>query len=163
MKTNSPSGKRTYVHADRPLADFYSRALVVCPQCADAALAVWDGTYANTGRLSCVHCGYSREKGCFSDYKGRSYPVYAMGGGVDPFFHLPLWIRGSFRGNQLWAYNWEHLDFLEDAIAAELRPGSPAGQRRMRNRLPKWMLLASNREALLRTIRRLRKEKLRPA
>lgn len=34
---------------------------------------------------------------------------------------LPLWCKADFRGKVLWGVNGEHLDFLEETVAATLR------------------------------------------
>src|SRR5262245_9818733 len=31
----------------------------------------------------------------------RPLPLRRMGGGIDPYFHLPLWLRGTVRGEEL--------------------------------------------------------------
>jgi hypothetical protein len=89
------------------------------------------------------------------------FTAFLHGAPVDLHFGLPLWIQTDFRGEVLWAYNWEHLAFIEDAIAAELRPASELRARGLHNKLPEWMLRAKNRQDLLRAIRKLRAKKIR--
>ena len=55
------------------------------------------------------------------------YPpgVVAVGGPVDWYFHLPLWLQAPCCGETLWAYNAAHLDFLfENYVRATLREHS---------------------------------------
>jgi hypothetical protein len=86
----------------------------------------------------------------------RRYPpgVVAVGGPVDWYFHLPLWLQLPFGGHTLWAYNLRHLEFLHDFIAAGLRQHrrAPAGWRNqaLANRLPRWMTSTKHRAEVLR-------------
>jgi hypothetical protein len=77
---------------------------------------------------------------------------------VDPFFRLPLWLQTDFSGNTLWAYNLEHLDFLARHIGANLRErnGFQFNVRSIGARLPRWMSAAHNRDALLKTIEKIK-------
>lgn len=161
MRSKASAGKRTWARWQYAPAFFHGLCIVHCPQCRDAARVDCPDPHAGKGRLSCVHCGYSREKGQFIDSPWGKTQFFTVNADCDPYFGLPLWIRCTFRGKPFWAYNWEHLAVLEDAVGSELRPGGPPGKRSTLNNLPKWMLAASNREAVLRMIRRLRKEKLR--
>ncbi|MFD4246830.1 hypothetical protein ACFWP3_35365 [Streptomyces sp. NPDC058525] len=82
-----------------------------------------------------------------------------MGGIVDPYFQLPLWLQASCCGHVLWAYNVRHLDLLEAYVAAKLRERGelvPAAPTSLVERLPTWLKAAKNRTEVLRTIRRLR-------
>jgi hypothetical protein len=61
----------------------------------------------------------------------------------------------------LWAYNERHLSFLDEYVRAENRRRTPtvAGGPRnalLESRLPRWMKLARNREAVLTAIAKLR-------
>jgi hypothetical protein len=84
----------------------------------------------------------------------------ALGGPVDWYFHLPLWLQTPCCGETLWAYNARHLDFLEDFVRAALRERTRGehGWRNqaLRTRLPKWMLAAKNRPDVLRCLGHLR-------
>lgn len=59
---------------------------------------------------------------------------------------LPLWCEADFRGKVLWAVNGEHLDFLEETVAATLREKVVWGRTRislhgaMPYHLPSWLL-----------------------
>ncbi|MGV3617481.1 MAG: hypothetical protein ACO1SV_19315 [Fimbriimonas sp.] len=138
-----PSGKRTYAQPDYRWDFLGKRSLVECPKCGRPVVIEWNGFDAGAGSLRCTGCGYVRDRSSQLD-------------------RPPLWLQTNYRGHVLWAYNREHLAFLEDAIAAELRPGSPSGMRGLRNKLPKWMLLAKNREGLLKAIEKIRAKKPRP-
>lgn len=68
-------------------------------------------------------------------------------GPFDWYFHRPLWLQTPCCGHILWAYNVEHLDFLERYVRAELRVDGPL--RRLTSRLPTWIKQAKNREEIL--------------
>jgi hypothetical protein len=62
-----------------------------------------------------------------------------------------LWYQDDFEGETLWAYNLEHLHFLQQHLAAGLRERHKVANANasLGSRLPKWMLAKRNREALL--------------
>lgn len=129
--------------------------LVVCPACRGCArivpLSPEATHYFAPRRLVCA-CGRTRE------WVGRD--VW-LGGPIDPYFHLPLWLRANFRGHVLWAYHERHLLLLEQYVSASLRehrrPGTSGGQYRgLLSRLPKWMKSGKNRDGVLRVIARLK-------
>jgi hypothetical protein len=136
--------------------------LVHCPQCAGCARVVpldasktW---WSAPRRLVCARCGYTK------DHDGRSAVI---GADTDWYFGLPLWLQTPCCGETLWAYNTEHLDFLEQYVAATLRErtrrdGTPLREPRtarngsIASRLPAWIKSAKNREAVLKGIGKLR-------
>ncbi len=78
--------------------------------------------------------------------------------GTDPFLGFPLWYRDSLGEHLLWAYNDDHLHYLEGYIGASLRERKTAPHLSMVEKLPRFMQLAKNREALLRLIARLKRK-----
>ena len=99
-------------------------------------------------RLTCAHCGLARETDSRTCTTGHAF---------DPWFDEPLWLRADVAGEVLWAYNERHLGLLRDFVAATHRPptATPNHMRSVANRLPKWIGLAANREAILRAIAKL--------
>lgn len=91
-----------------------------------------------------------------------------VGGSFDWYFRLPLWLQTPCCGKILWAYNREHLDFLESYIKAGLRERFPLKvyetglvmwrNKSLASRLPTWMKRAKNRDEVLRGIEKLRKK-----
>lgn len=83
---------------------------------------------------------------------------------VDWYFHIPLWLQTPCCGEVLWAYNEEHLAFLEAFVAAKQRTSVRDeygwSNRSLMNRLPLWVKQAKNCDEVLRGLGRLR-EKLR--
>jgi hypothetical protein len=111
--------------------------------------------------LRCTHCGHARDEAKPLGFRIRTRKEWIRYGDVarDPVFHLKLWLQASYRREVLWAYNWEHLASLEDLVRADLRPGNSPGYRNVESQVPKWILLAKNRQGLLRVLRQLRAKK----
>jgi hypothetical protein len=127
--------------------DFAAAILVRCPRCDGCATLTAPGPAPEGGlarRLVCPACAYARDGLALGD--------------------APLWLRTPCCGEELWAFNADHLAFLERYVAADLRenpaPGAPL-PRGIRNatlasRLPAWMKRARNRDDVLRGLARLR-------
>lgn len=92
-------------------------------------------------------CGWD----CQEPYRWDRLPL----GIIDPVFGLDLWLQAPFRGEVLWAYNGEHLAFLRDYVAADLRERMPKRNRSLVARLPAWIKSAKNRDDLLGAIAKL--------
>jgi hypothetical protein len=171
----------TFMDSGKFLEDFAETMYVCCPKCQKRASVTripadeekiktdisrrfswWrmKGFAATAGRyprsfsprkLSCLHCGYVKTwKGNARDAKGP----------CDWYFGLPLWLQTVCCGNILWAFNEEHLNFLEQYVAATHRVKYHVnGQMRnntMASRLPLWVKSAKNRQQVLKGIARLR-------
>jgi len=102
--------------------------------------------------LSCLSCGSTK------DWNGRQVGGGSSSAPTDWYFHLPLWLQASCCGEILWAYNRDHLNFLEDYVQATLREGLPEQvtaffrNKTMASRLPKWIKRAKNRQKILKKI-----------
>lgn len=82
-------------------------------------------------------------------------PAMHMGGGTDPYFGLPLWLRAEVRGEQLWAYNRDHLAFLDTYVRAAMRQRAPNKNSSLASRLPRWMKAAASRRDVLKAIAKI--------
>ena len=76
-------------------------------------------------------------------------------------FDLSLWLQKPCCGEVLWAYNARHLTFLAEYVGAKLRNqrsdlSLPQSNSALESRLPRWMLSAKNRPAVLRGVKSLR-------
>jgi hypothetical protein len=77
-----------------------------------------------------------------------------------------VWLQQPCCGEVLWAYNGPHLRFLAEYVGAELRerwPDTNEGWQPLGGLgrwLPRWVLLAKNRKAVLRGIEALRERLL---
>ena len=148
----------------RSLHAFVDLIEVICPRCGGhARIRVQerrapDASATFPARLTCHHCGFVR-----TQRLGRSISSYALRtDGTDPYFGVPLWLRTPTRHGVVFAYNRDHLAALEAFVGAHLRERSEDPRLRWHNksmasRLPRWMKLAQNREALLAALARLRK------
>jgi predicted RNA-binding Zn-ribbon protein involved in translation (DUF1610 family) len=143
--------------------------LVTCPNCKKQAIVKPENfSFRNVEKsdvkVICPNCGYNRKLLDKPDSilyssngninTGRHYVI---GGAIDPFFYLPLWLKTDFEEHTLWAYNLKHLDFLRSHIEAKLRErnGQELFNKSLGSRLPKWMTSKKNREVLLKKISEL--------
>jgi hypothetical protein len=74
---------------------------------------------------------------------------------IDPSFGCALWLQIPCCGNVLWAYNDRHLSDLKSYIGSNLRDGQNRRKWSMVTRLPRWMIIAKNRDAVLNCIKKL--------
>lgn len=153
--------------------DFINDVLVECPSCDSQAIIKCNGfsfsaSKSNEIKLVCTHCGYSKSLQQKPDSILFSLPGHQIvgkhfyiGGAVDPFFHAPLWLRTSCCGNILWAYNYQHLTFLESFVEAKLRErtGKEPSNKSLGSRLPKWMTTKKNRADVIQSIATLKNMK----
>ncbi len=72
------------------------------------------------------------------------------------YFDAPLWLSAPFRNNVFWAYNGDHLLYLEAYISADLREHTNRTHFTLLEKLPRFYHEARNREGLLRVITRLK-------
>lgn len=155
-KDNTQEELRTIWH-------FTDEFLVVCPRCQHQAM-VKPSTETVPPRLTCTNCGLLQEwastsKGVLTSGSAQDWPAgqYAIGDSYDPYFHLPLWLQAACDGHVLWAFNQRHLRFIRDYVAATNRSTPPRHATDplnglLESRLPRWIKLAKNREAVLRSI-----------
>jgi DNA-directed RNA polymerase subunit RPC12/RpoP len=149
--------------------DFIKDVLVVCPKCSGQAIVKSDDfsfrNYADkTIRVVCTKCGYNRQlinKPTAAVYSsGDEYTAgreLKLGSPIDPFFHLPVWLKEPMGSNLLWAYNYEHLGFLRNYVEAKIRErnGQEYFNKSLGSRLPKWLTSKNNRQEVLKIIDKL--------
>ncbi len=117
--------------------------------------APWDGRWKQLA-MHCDQCGDD----CLYDAQLYQQSMYE-GHMTDSVFGLPLWLQKDFRGNLLWAFNYEHLTLLRQYIGAKLRERGVSPRTSLRknsamlSRLPAFKTKAANREALLKLIAQL--------
>ncbi|GCE31181.1 hypothetical protein KDA_66650 [Dictyobacter alpinus] len=161
-----------FTDSGQTLEDFADTMYVCCPKChkrayvkrmaTDEEMILANGAddsgserfkrSFSSRKLSCLHCSYTRI------WRGNTR---GGRGQYDWYFGLPLWLQIPCCGNILWAFNEEHLRFLERYVMAEQRlKFSAGGQIRnttMASRLPAWIKSAKNRDEILKGIARLKK------
>jgi hypothetical protein len=162
------------VLSDESIYDFADEFLVSCPRCAEQAVVRDRGSGVDPRiRLSCAGCGHSDElrRGpsaiVFSSLDVGEEGTALVGAPVDWHFRQPLWLQTACCGETLWAYNVRHLEAIREFVAADLRERRRTewGWRNqsLRSRLPKWVQLAKNREAVLRCLDRMHARVSAPA
>lgn len=162
MEERSKHTYRTSLYA------FVKDILVVCPHCERKAV-VKTGNFqemkwaTDEVKVVCTFCGFNKKIENIphrEDNKQKRGLIMLFGAPVDPFFRFPLWLQADFSGETLWAYNMEHLAFLEQHVGAKLRErnGFKYNVRSIGARLPRWMTSASNREAILKAIAQLKEK-----
>ena len=142
-----------FIDDEEYLEGFSDEFLVVCPRCSKRAEVRIDLTRQDTSsgwraprKVVCPHCAYHKV------WEGNSI---SYGDSYDWYFHLPLWLQIPCCGKILWAYNKNHLAFLEDYVGAVLRERHPNKNKTLASRLPTWMKEAKNRDEVLKCIRKL--------
>lgn len=151
--------------------EFLSKILVECPKCTKQAIVMSSSLQGKNveeeTKVTCVHCGFNKillekPKDQISLGKENVWEIthFYMNTSNDPYFGLPLWLQKAFPEGVLWAYNFEHLNFLEHHIAAELREKSLDNilSRPISSRLPKWMTTEKNRKEILLVLKKLREK-----
>lgn len=102
-------------------------------------------------KLSCLHCSYIALWQGTTQQRNDPY---------DWYFGLPLWLQTPCCGEILWAFNEEHVHFLQQYVTARQRTKfyikGQVRNRTLANRLPTWMKIAKNRDEVIKGLERLR-------
>ncbi|MCA5004157.1 hypothetical protein [Sphingobacterium bovistauri] len=139
---------------NKGLSYFQSEVWIVCPDCAKKAVTKVD--YENAkAYLFCKNCGLSKQKSTTITVAGikGNWKMIAHN-----YFNTQLWLEHSFKNDVFYALNGEHLDYLEQYIAADLREHKDRTGFTLLERLPKFYHEAKNRKALLSIIQKLKKK-----
>jgi hypothetical protein len=170
--------KRAVVIKKEP-ASYFSERILKCPNCF-YSLNRRHQSFAITLNCHCSHCAAPlnvsinnvNEKkesiaircskcGKTENYEPRnkSHEWFFKNTGKpsDGYFGLPIWLTGNFRGNNFFAFNYKHLDYLKQYIAAELRERNNRTHSTMVEKLLVWIKSAKNRDKLLKLITDLEK------
>lgn len=131
------------------LSNFYKEVWVVCPSCANKAIARVNFEN-NTARLLCLSCGYNKETSTAIVKNGTIKTA------ANYYFQAVLWLKIPFKNEVFWAYNDKHLMYLEKYISATLREHKDRTNFTLLEKLPKFYHEAKNREGLLKIIAKLK-------
>jgi Zn ribbon nucleic-acid-binding protein len=159
--------KDTY---QKQVYDFIKDILVVCPSCRRQAIVKTSelpiiNINEHEIKVTCINCGYNKrleEKPTSILFSSSSKTIpgryLIIGGAIDPYFRLPLWLTQNCGYNTLWAYNHEHLDFMKEHVEAKLRERNTQelANKSLGSRLPKWMTSTKNRNRVLKVIAQLK-------
>src|SRR5690606_10573368 len=77
-------------------------------------------------------------------------------GAKEQIFGVSLWLQEEFKGNILWALNYDHLEYLKEYISADLRERTGMS---MSAKLPQFIKEKKNRVRLLKLIDKMWMEK----
>lgn len=134
------------------LPDFYKEVWVVCPTCAEKAIATVDFEL-KSARLFCVKCGFN---------KGKSIEISenaTLKMAAHHYFEAQLWLILPFKNEVFWALNEKHLLYLENYISAKIREHKDRKHFTLLEKLPKFYHDSKNREGLLKLIDKLKNKK----
>uniref|UniRef100_UPI0040470D6B hypothetical protein n=1 Tax=Roseivirga sp. TaxID=1964215 RepID=UPI0040470D6B len=150
----------------RHLSEFINKVDVHCPNCSKKALISSNPENRNQTRFICAHCGSNKEwigQGnviLSSKSELAGYSGVHVGTPTDPYFGFSLWYTTLIKEEALFAYNLDHLQFLEVYITDKLRKRRPNehgwSNQSLQSRLPKWLLSAKNRDLILAKIKELK-------
>ncbi|QHT69742.1 hypothetical protein GXP67_25385 [Rhodocytophaga rosea] len=108
-------------------------------------------------KVKCPECGDTHSyHPTYTEYIG--YIRYNTA--TDPFLGLELWYQAQFKDELFWAYNNEHLHYLEQYVVAKLRERNNPRYMTMVEKLPAFIKSAKNREGLLKLINKLKNKSL---
>ena len=133
------------------LSDFYKEVWVVCPSCAEKAIAAVNFDL-KSARLFCVKCGLNKKTSILV----KENVTLQMA--AHQYFSAELWLKLPFKNEIFWALNDKHLHYLENYIAAKLREHKDRTHFTLLERLPKFYHDSKNREGLLKLIVKLKSE-----
>lgn len=132
------------------LSDFGHIIIVKCPKCGKPInYKNFPDNSAIVATMSCLKCGYIRNGYEINIHK-NPYAVF--------FQDYENYLTASCCGEELWAYNLEHLDFLENYVGATIRSRVPNFNKSLASRLPQWLKEAKNRKEILKIIARLKEK-----
>ena len=146
----------------KPRAAFRRKVENLCPACGRyyrADIPEGEGNFPVL-RVACRYCGCTAP-GRVQQVPGGWYTNYGdVWRGREPYFGLELWFLSSYRGRPVWALNREHLAWLIDYVAADLRVRPPVGYlgRMQSDQLPTFMKTAKNRAGIVRCLRRMQEK-----
>lgn len=156
---------------DKSLYEFITSILVKCPKCSKKAYVKSNGISGdeNEVKIICLNCGMNRyysetptEK-VKTSKNGKIIEMRQLiiGGNVDPFFKFALWLQKDLSSGLLWAYNYEHLAFLENHVSAKLRERNinEMQNKSLGSRLPKWITSKKKQSRSLNGIKKLKLSK----
>jgi hypothetical protein len=132
--------------------------LVECPACGGRAEATLiTDNVRSARRLTCNSCWLVKtvppKPLATSNRTPRAYVNIVEG--------LALWLKADTRHGDLYAFNFEHLEYIETYVRATIRSinfrGLLSCNRTIPSRLPLWVKQAKNREEVLKIIDRMRR------
>ena len=123
-----------------------------CGKCG-SNLGFSDQVFKKCPEQLVIRCELCKHEQSYSTkcYKTFAYDKQA----TDPHLGLTLWLQAQVGDDTFWAYNYEHLQVLKDYVAAKLREELVVTKYSMTQKLPEFIMVAKNRERILKVIERL--------
>lgn len=134
------------------ISEFYKKVLIQCPRCDLKAIATVDYEIRKA-RLLCENCTYSKDCSTETTFFGSTGNLILP---AHQYFYANLWLLAPFKNDIIWAYNYDHLDYLEAYIGAKLREKQDREHYTLLEKLPLFYHDRKNRVALLKMIAKLR-------
>lgn len=135
--------KEHFKDSGERLSDFEYYRIIECPSCQKPV------DFFNL-QITCIQCGYNKQ---FEKEDSR-FPYFILNGSVPIIDYLQI----PCCGEELWAYNLEHLIFIEDYVTANIRSRKPNINKSLISRLPQWIKSAKNREQIVKAIQSLKQK-----
>ncbi|MCM3066410.1 hypothetical protein ABEP17_04065 [Priestia flexa] len=104
MMTNQQENKKECLYK------FHDFILVQCPSCQLCARITSVSHINGLHQCECSNCGYD------DSASHKMELSFEFKEGFDPFFNLPLYLKTSCPNHLLWAYNLEHLQYIESYV-----------------------------------------------
>jgi DNA-directed RNA polymerase subunit RPC12/RpoP len=105
-------------------------------------------------RVACPHCG-ALAVGTVHTTEKPWWGFEEITEGNEPYFGCSLYYRENFQGKLIWAVNREHLQYLIDYLAADLRQKPPGFKMTQSDHLPAFMKAAKNRSGIVKALRKM--------
>ncbi len=141
----------------KTIYSFFDSFLVKCPHCNSLAIVTRSDRSKKdifaARKFSCKICGAAK------DNSNRN--IISISENKDPYFNYSLWLSAPCSNNILWAYNLEHLNFIEEFVRGKLRETPPDpiygySNQSLFSRLPKWIQSRKNRDKILKVIEKMK-------
>lgn len=148
------------------LIEFITEILVVCPSCGSKAIVTSSHSDTWQAEFLCLQCLSHKTWGgdpnsfvtAYSNYEQHEGMLF--GPPLDCFFRYPLWYQIPCKNEVLYAYNFNHLNWLEQYVDAKLRERTQTEHgwhnSSLQSRLPQWILSTKNRNIVLKKIAELK-------
>jgi transcription elongation factor Elf1 len=144
---------------DVELSEFRTEFIIHCPICNNkTTLTNNSPSKFIEGKIACLTCGFNIKL-----EENSSYGISTVDGQIieskitmenPKGLKLTLWYSKNFKGNSFWAYNENHLKFLNEFINVKHRARSQENlkNRSIGSRLPKWITSSVNRKEISKLI-----------
>lgn len=137
---------------NKRLSDFQTEVWVICPSCSKKAITKVDYE-KKRAIMFCEICGHNKQTSTETSVIGikGNWEMAAH-----TYFHAKLFLEHPFKNDVFFAYNGDHLTYLEQYIAANLREHKDRTGFTLLEKLPKFYHEAKNRKGLLSLIQKLK-------